>query len=137
MASKLKRVFTGTVKGCDLEYDEPKKLKQYLCNDISGGVEIVITKPRNQRSIDQNRYYWGVVVKMIAEERGEDRDSVHRFLKTKFLRIVAEFDGNEFDYVRSTKSLSTTEWEEYMRKCRQWATMELGLFIPKPNEWRI
>jgi hypothetical protein len=36
--------------------------------------------------------------------------------------------------VRSTSDLSTIEFEEYCSKIRMWASKELGVYIPSPNE---
>jgi len=43
-------------------------------------------------------------------------------------------DDGRYKYVRSTTSLSTVEWEDYMSKIRMWASSEHECYIPKPNQ---
>ena len=87
-------------------------------------------------SSQQNRYYRGVVVKMIADELGYLRpDDVHEALKLEFLRVEADPEhGKPFAYGRSTTTLKTDEFEDYLERIRIWAASFCGLIIPKPNE---
>lgn len=133
----MKRKFRATVKNGQLEYKNPDLLKEYLFNDISGSVDVTVDNPDNSMTPPQRRYYWGVIVKQIAEHLGMDNDEVHNMLKWKFLKIVAECGEEEYAFIKSTSELSTTEMNEYMRKCREWASMEFSIFIPKPNEYKL
>jgi hypothetical protein len=36
---------------------------------------------------------------------------------------------------RSTATLSTLEMEDYLARVREFASMELGCYIPEPNEY--
>lgn len=96
---------------------------------------ITIQEYRFKRSDAQNRYYWGVVVKMIADYAGYFIDEVHEALKLKFLPtkevLVA---GQKYLVASSTASLNTAEFEEYVSKIRIWADTELEIKIPEPNE---
>ena len=44
-------------------------------------VNVTIETPKKQRSDSQNRYYWGVIVKMISDFSGESPNRVHEALK--------------------------------------------------------
>jgi dihydroorotate dehydrogenase len=94
---------------------------------------------KKQRSNNQNRYYHGVVVKTLSEHTGFTSDEMHEVLKHKFLKTylhVVNKKGSveEVQISKSTKDLNTKEFEDYMTKVREWASIELGCWIPEPNE---
>jgi hypothetical protein len=104
---------------------------------------VAIEKVKKDRSAQQNKYYWSVVLFMIAEELGYYPEDVHEMMKFKFNKRVKEYQlkkpsigvsGLEMDYVGSTADLSTVEFEEYLAKIRDWAYHFLNLPIPLPNE---
>ena len=41
-----------------------------------------------QRSNQQSRYYWGIVVQILSEHTGFTKDEVHELLKRKFLKDI-------------------------------------------------
>ena len=98
-------------------------------------VTIAIAEAKRSRSDNQNRYYWGVVVKMLGDELGYAQDEMHDALKFKFLRLEAEPEkGRVLETVRSSSKLKTDEFEDYVERIRIWAASELGIVIPLPNE---
>lgn len=105
-------------------------------------IEVTIRRKRKHRSDPQNRYYWGVVVEMIRmgiKQLGDDVDSesVHEFLKLRFLPVREKIDENTGEVIyrlpASTASLSTVEFLEYVEKCCQFAAEYLGVNIPLPQ----
>lgn len=93
-------------------------------------IELIIRQKKSQRSLDQNSYYWGVVVAILGDHCGYDPEEMHEALKFKFLR-----KGKEgLETVTSTTDLNTKEFEDYLERIRRWASMELNCFIPQPNE---
>ena len=99
------------------------------------GIVVNISQTKLQRSTDQNRYYWGVVVKEMADEYGCIPDEMHQILRLKFLKEKEiEFEGEKFAICKSTTKLKTDEFEEYLEKCRMFASMYLGIVILLPNE---
>lgn len=105
-----------------------------LENHEGKDVYISITVPKSKRSDQQNRYYWGVVVKILSDELGYFSDEMHELLRIKFLK--RELVLNEVIYTigSSTTKLSTKEMEEYLEDIRRWAAIELNILIPLPNE---
>jgi len=89
-----------------------------------------INKSKNKRSLNQNRYYWSVVVGIFADHTGYMKEEAHQILTEKYLQYTK--DGREF--TKSTKQLDTKEFEEFTEKCRQWLWHEFQLHIPLPNE---
>ena len=99
------------------------------------GIKIDISKKKTLRSINQNSYYWGVLIKQISDEWGYFPEEVHQILKTKFLKKdEVVIDGDTYIITKSTAKLKTDEMEEYLEKCRMWASINLGICILLPNE---
>ena len=87
------------------------------------------SKHREKRSIQQNNYYWGVVCKIMSDETGYTPEEMHQILGEKFL----SYDKDEMTFVKSTTKLRTKDFEDYMEKCRRFASMELQCYVPLPN----
>lgn len=83
-----------------------------------------------QRSLSQNAYYHGIVVKLIADHCGYEPEDCHQALRTRFLSEPGELG---LARVRSTTELDTREFTEYVERCRQLAA-EMGINIPDPGE---
>ena len=99
------------------------------------GILVTISLKKQKRSIEQNGYYWGIVINMIAEEMGHTPDEVHQILAKMFLKIKeVEIDGVVYAITKSTTKLKTDEMEEYLEKCRRYASINLHIVIPLPNE---
>jgi len=100
------------------------------------GREIVLTlKPASTiRTNAENRYYRGVIVRMVAEEMKILPDEAHDYLKGLFLKVGVEVRGKRYEIIRSTTALSIPEFEDYCEDCRMWAASELNVVIPLPNE---
>lgn len=120
--------FIGTVDNGILSLSEPFKLRTYLAT--LGHVEVTVTikKKVRSRSSQQNRYYWGVVIRLLSELTGFTDDEMHDAMRFKFLRIMGDLVT-----VKGTSTLDTEEMEAYIEKIRQWASTDLSLFIPDPN----
>ena len=95
-----------------------------------------------QRSSRQNRYYWGVVIYYISEEIGLEPNDAHLEMKKMFLRDRAsEYEIQKklnkqlpFIITRSTTSLSTLEFIDYIDRVVRWASNFLSIYIPDPNQ---
>lgn len=94
---------------------------------------------KKDRSSNQNRYYWGVIIDLLSEHTGFNRDEMHEVLKHKFLRRtlwVPKKDGVKEQSIitYSTTDLTTKQFEEFLAAIRMWASQDLGVCIPEPNE---
>lgn len=96
---------------------------------------VTFAKEKKPRSNQESRYYWGVIVAMIAEETGYTDEEVHEFLKTKFLKKEMLIGRDHLAIGVSTATLTTVEFEKYCSEVRQWASAELSLYIPLPSEY--
>lgn len=108
-----------------------------------GEFVITFTPRRASRSLQANRYYWGVVVELLAEHTGYTPDEIHEVLKAKFLpKKLAVTDANgeiqgEFVIGGSTTKLNTLEFGEFIEAIRQWAAESLGVVIPDPDTGQL
>lgn len=106
-------------------------------------VEIEIFRLRATRSRKQNAYYFGKVLKDIAEHTGHSASTLHELLKVKFLsrtEVVLDASGDVVDKFvlgKSTSGLKTDEFARYVDEIRQWAAEKLGCVIDDPDpSWR-
>lgn len=123
-------VFPGWVKNGKLVLDSPAALQGYLAG-MNGRVQVTVKSFKRNRSTNQNSYYWGVVIKLLAMELGYDTEECHEAMKWQFLRV--EHDGKP-PTVRSTTALDTAEFSEYCEKVKQFAAVEFGVVIPDPDQ---
>lgn len=82
------------------------------------------------RSLDQNAYYWGVVLTLIAEHTGYETDELHELFKQRFnpMTVLGDTIGG------STKKLGTSGFSAYVERIRRFALTELQIDIPEPNQ---
>ena len=97
-------------------------------------VEVTVEKYRKTRSGNQNRYFHGVIVKMISDETGYEVDEVKEMIRMLFLSYELKVGDEIVKVGRSTASLNTAEFEELNSQCRRWASQTIGLFLPEPGE---
>lgn len=113
-----------------MELDKIKNYKCSMCGFSPSG---------KKRSNQQSKYYWAVVVKILSEETGYQPYEFHEILKHRFLTehvLVKSKSGKTISVTKSnsTSSLDTKEFEDLMSKIRIWASANLGIWIPEPNE---
>ena len=108
---------------------------QELLKSMSGGIEVVFRKVKSPRTNQQNRYYWGVIIKILSEELGYDPQDLHYALRSRFLATIEDQGtAGGLTIPKSTTSLSTKEFEAYMEEIRRWSAGFLATTIPEPNE---
>lgn len=105
--------------------------------DLAKPWKLTIERESNRRTLSQNALMWswvGGVVKHVVEHTGHDKDEIHEFFKQKFLEARHVTIGGDDCFLYSTKNLTKTQMTEYMNKIYAWATTELGLFLPVPED---
>lgn len=111
----------------------------------NSGKEVVLSFKikRRTRSVEQNGYYWKVVVPMVMEAINSygnefDEQETHEFLKAKFnTKEVEVVPDNFIEVPRSTSRLDTKEFMTYVERIQQFASVMLGVYIPGPNEQAV
>ena len=101
---------------------------------VAWAVRKMREKKRGKRSDPQNRYYWGVVIKILGDHLGYARQEMHDALRWQFLRV--EHDNGP-PSVKSTTELDTMQFEEYLEEVRLWAYHDFQVTIPLPNESEV
>jgi hypothetical protein len=115
----------------------------YYLRGLAGKrVQVTVEKFKNNRTIQQNRYYWGIVVKLIAEHTGHDPEQLHELLKQKFspkwyFTPEKNLMMGGASIPTSTARLDTLEFVEYTEKCRMWANEFFNLNIPLPGDIKV
>lgn len=110
---------------------------QKLMELDEGSYFVRIEKVRKIRSLNAERYYRGVVLRLIADEMGEiDHDYVHRLLGEKFKpkKKIKWPDGSVTEELLSNADLDSKEFTDYVNQCKQFASNELGVFIPSSGD---
>lgn len=107
-------------------------------------VEIELRPETKQRSIFQNKWYWGEAVPKIlhffkgkAEKEQAKKltsDDVHEWLKKQFAGIkIIKIGREEFSRPRSTTELSTIEFNEFMEKIQRYFA-QFDVIINDPHQ---
>jgi hypothetical protein len=122
-------IFHGRIEGGRICLERREDFAALIQRLDGKDVELILRKHRRSRSRNQNAYYWGVVIPLIAEHCGYMDEEMHEALKWRFLQ---KHDG-PLPTVRSTTDLDTAEFTEYIEQCRILGA-EMGVVIPGPGE---
>lgn len=115
--------FLGSIKN-------KSKFQQDVGMLKDGVYEIIPFK--HTRTNLQNRYLWGWVYGTICKESGDpDSDYFHKFFWGMFLY---DYRGKKQKHTRSTTSLNTVEFTEYVEKIRSFMLNRMNVYIPTPEE---
>ena len=97
-------------------------------------IEIIVREQKKRRSLNLNAYYWSVAVKLLSEHTGYDKDDMHEILKSMFLRTRYKLNGVWVDGTKSTTKLNSKEMIEFIDNVKRFASTELSVYIPDPND---
>lgn len=124
-------------------YDR-QQFDKYIKSGFTGQrIVLEVSKYQKQRSLSQNGYYHAVVVPAVKDglvdagfsKYSLDNETVHEMLKQKFLKEdIANESGEFITITRSTSTLNTVEFCEYIASIQRWATEFLSIYIPDPME---
>lgn len=123
-------VFRATVNKCRLDIHDQQKWVIYLASLNGKEVEVTVKKPEKKRSLNENSYYWKIVVPILADYFGYSESEMHEAIKYRFLID----NSGKIPKIGSTAKLTTVEFEKLMTDIRQWAAQEWQVYIPLPNE---
>ena len=110
----------GTVLKGKIKLDNAPRFTEYLAGFEGKKIELVLRNRNVGRSEKMNDYYWGVVVKTIADELGYEPKEMHKALK-------------EHLDVKSTAKLNTAEFKEYLERVRRFAAQKLAEYSRSGN----
>jgi len=127
------QIIDGRIK---LSQGEARLYRDYLVTLEGKNVHVTVGKVKGLRTEQQMRYYWGVVVKLIADYTGDDIDTIHEFCKDKFApRKTITVNGEARIVPGCSHDLYKDNFfADYVDHIRQWAAQELEVVIPDPNQ---
>jgi hypothetical protein len=138
--------FRGISQFGALKLDHDSEFKRYLRTLDGKRVEVVVKQETKDRSRQEEKFYHGVVVRMVAEAMQIQDQEAHLFLKDLFLKIEEKSPaGFRYERVLSTVELTDQSYREYWENCIKWAALPtlpeglsvssgLELSVPYPNE---
>lgn len=130
---------TGYVRKGRLEIRNRRGMSEQLKRMRDGEVLITIERKHATRSVQANRYYWGVVVQLLSEHTGYQPEEIHEVLKAKFIPKTLSLAKDNGEIVAelviggTTTSMNKLEFGDYISRIRQWAMDELDVVIPNPD----
>ncbi|MEK6418440.1 MAG: recombination protein NinB [Burkholderia gladioli] len=103
-------------------------------NDRGEPLRVILTSEERKRNAEQNRFYWGAVLKAISEQawiegRQYDKDAWHEFFARKYgpLEEIAIPGGENVVRRMSTTLMSVGEFSTYLNQIQAYAANELGV----------
>jgi hypothetical protein len=93
-------------------------------------------RPFEERRHDRaNRYYWGVVLKMMAAESGASADDLHEQMKQRHnSKIGVDLEtGEEIKIAQSTAKMTVQQFSDYIEAVMLDGATYLGLTFPEPR----
>ncbi len=96
----MKKFFKATLIENGFEWQNEDQFSKYSLKHAGAEVLVFLTEKYGIRTLQQNRYYFGVVVKTIAEETGHSKDKIHEELKKNFL------DSDKYDHMGEWEAIA-------------------------------
>ena len=109
------------------------KLNKMIQSKEGKVAQLTIGDIEKSRSGQQNKYYWGVVLELIADHTGAHENELHEyFIKEYSPKITVEVLGKVITRPKRTPEMTTVEFSEYIERIRVEAS-ELQIVIPDPS----
>ena len=108
-------------KVTDWKLDNWTQINDYI-KTLKDWTYTIDIKKRWDRTWQQNRYYWGVVLYTLSKETGNSTQELHYFFKNRF--IYSD------EWLPSSKELSKDEFAEYVQKIIDYSA-GMGIWIPQ------
>jgi len=120
-----------------VKYDLENKLEQHKIIQrlewlIDKQAKVELKEVRKPRTIKQNAYLH-VCISLFAIECGYTLDEAKTLLKRQcqFMR----YEKNDNLFLRRTREMDTKELTEFVEWIRNYASLEVGLYIPTSEEY--
>lgn len=141
---------TGVLRAGKLQWDDQAGFSAELRGLEDGSVVVTVkhASAATVRSQKANKYYFGVVLRIVSEETGQSVDDIHDAMCSQFLpseqkrveffnRMTGESLAVDADTRRSSK-LTGGPFYDFVEQVRLWAQEFLGIQTPDPDPeyWR-
>ncbi len=108
-----------------------KQIENYISNLPTGKYMIQISNHDENRSLNQNKFYWKLI-EIIAREIGYEVEEMHDIFKYKFLQKTFEDrNGNLIKGIGSTRKLNVKDFTNYINKIKRFCAEELEIKLPE------
>ena len=114
--------------------EDVQKAIQFLNSlDLKFSFEITVVKSRTKRTLPQNKLLWKWM-KCVAEETGDDEDSLYQYFCQKYLpwRATICF-GEETNSSGGSSTLNTKEFTDFLDKISR-QMQSIGIYLPHPGD---
>lgn len=101
--------------------------------DIKKLYTVEVLEKKATRTISQNSLMW-LWLTCIEFETGNDRNELHDIFKKKWLQPKSTHLYGEQIERYTTTDLNTTEFKYYLDKIQTFASSELGIRLPDPED---
>lgn len=91
-----------------------------------------IKQYRATRSNQANRYLHACF-SFLGDELGYETEEMKSIIKYKFLSV----ERPHGTVVKNTRDLDTKELANFINQFRRWASVEIGIYVPSPDDKRI
>jgi hypothetical protein len=135
--SKPVPIFRGKVVSGKLVFNDKDTFDLWLGQFEGKEVEVTAQQRRDARSIQQNKYLWGIVYEAVADTTGFEPEEVHDIFKRKFLSYSKPYKGKSYRFTKSTTELNSLQFSEYIEKIKMFSAKELSCYIPDAGEYEI
>ena len=120
----------GKIINGKLILNNERSFKDKLIEFEGKEVEIRIKVRTNNRSKEQNSLYWKWI-NILSNETGFQVEEMHELVKYKFLqRNVVNNDGVEEVILKSTTTLTVSEFNKFMNDVLYWSNDTLNINLP-------
>lgn len=120
----------GKIINGKLTLNNERSFKDKLIEFEGKEVEIRIKVRTNNRSKEQNSLYWKWI-NILSNETGFQVEEMHELVKYKFLqRNVVNNDGVEEVMLKSTTTLTVSEFNKFMNDVLYWSNDTLNINLP-------
>lgn len=98
--------------------------------------KIVATRHRKTRSNPQNAYHWGVIIDLICQDTGNDKNDIHEYLLGEYAgwETYEVFGRKKVRPARRSHDMNVDQFNDFNEWCSAWAAKNLGIVIPMPGE---
>ncbi len=132
----MKKIFFGKIKEGKVEIKSFKIFADDIAKCEGKDVLIQVEDKYKIRSEKQNRYYWGVVVRLVSDHTGFEPEEIHQLFKKKFLSYRRKVNKVVMEFTKSTTELNWKDFGDYIQKIRDYVRESEALksvIIPDPD----
>lgn len=106
------------------------------CAEAGHPLAVHIEPEKSKRSLQQNRRYFGAILKQIEDQAWMDgrqysAEVWHEYFKRQFIGLVDLPKGGS--HGQSSANLSVSEFQTFMDQVEAWAARELGVIFTEPE----